>query len=93
MHRVKSIESLQRPNRGTNKLTNKHLSKQIKKLKNQKTIFKNKKQLEVLQTRPVRVPSITKPLIFGNIGVGVVVGGGGIWIAEALRISYGPANN
>ena len=34
------------------------------------------------KTRPLRVSTITKPLIFGTI-VGV---GGGNWIAEALRV-------
>ena len=46
--------------------------------------------------RPIRIPTITKPLIhlFGNTGVVVGGGGGGgIWIAEALHILYGAANS
>ena len=35
--------------------------------------------------RPLRVPTITKPPIFGTI-VGVGGGGGGNWIAETLRV-------
>ena len=38
------------------------------------------------KTRPLRVSTITKPLIFGTIvGVGGG-GGGGNWIAVALRV-------
>ena len=39
--------------------------------------------------RPLRVSTITKPLIFGTIVGGgvVVVGVGGNWIAEALRVT------
>ena len=41
------------------------------------------------KTRPLRVSIITKSLIFGTIvgGVALVVGVGGNWIAEALRVT------
>ena len=38
----------------------------------------------MFKNEALRVSTITKPLIFGTIGVGVR---GGNWIAEALRVS------
>ena len=49
-------------------------------------------KLVLHKTRPVRIPTNTKPLIFLLFGIIVAVAATGIMIAEAIHISYGPAN-